>query len=67
MAFPATADVNLNLQDLTLIVQWTTPVGSFGSANANKTRAGEELEFVPRSLRNWTVFKNYVNGLERHR
>ena len=66
MAFPATADVNLQLQSSALTVQWTTPV-SFGSAIATKTRAGEVSALVPRSLRNWTAFKTHVNGLERQR
>ena len=68
IAFPATADVSFDLQDPALTVQWTTPVGSFGgAATAAKTRAGEESEIAPRSLRNWTAFKAYVNGLERRR
>jgi FRG domain len=67
MAFPATADVRLELQDSALTVQWTTPVGSFGRAIATRTRAAEESELLPRSLRNWTAFKTYVNGLERQR
>jgi len=68
-AYPATADVSFDLQGSTLSVQWTTPVGSFGGASAiaTKTRAGEESEIAPRSLRNWTAFKAYVNGLERRR
>ena len=66
-AFPVTADVSFDLQDATLTVQWTTPVGSFGSATATRTRAGEGSEIVSRSLRNWTAFKAYVNGLERQR
>jgi FRG domain len=68
-AYPATADVNFDLQGSTLSVQWTTPVGSFGgaSATATKTHAGEESEIAPRSLRNWAAFKAYVNGLERRR
>jgi hypothetical protein len=66
-AFPATADVSFDLQDATLTVQWTTSVGSSGSATATRTRAGEGSEIVPRSLRNWTAFKAYVNGLERQR
>jgi hypothetical protein len=67
MAFPTTADVSIQLQDSALTVQWATPVGSFGSAIAIKTRAGEVSDLVPRSLRNWTAFKTYVNGLERQR
>jgi FRG domain len=68
-AYPATADVSFDLQGSTLSVQWTTPVGSFGGASAiaPKTRAGEESEIAPRSLRNWAAFKAYVNGLERRR
>jgi hypothetical protein len=66
VAFPATADVSFDLQDSTLTVQWKIPV-SFGAATATKTRAGEESEIVPRSLRNWPAFKAYVNGLERQR
>jgi len=66
-AFPETADVSFDLQDSTLTVQWTTPVGSFGSATATKTRAGEASEIAPLSLRNWAAFKTYVNGLERRR
>lgn len=67
--FPETADVSFELDNSLLSVKWTTSVGTFGGASAiaAKTQTKEDSELAARSLRTWTAFKVYVNGLDRQR
>ena len=67
--FPATADVQLTLQNEGLDVSWKTSIGTFGSvtATAPKTRAGLKSELVPLPINTWDEFKSHVNEAETQR
>jgi FRG domain len=67
--FPATINVEVELQGTSLSVKWNTPVGTAGGGTAitPKTRGGDKSELEPLPVNTWSSFKKYVNGLERKR
>ncbi len=66
--FPATASVHLQLNGQELNVSWTTDIGTKGSANLPRSRAGEASVVVPEAeVTNWSEFKAAVAALERGR
>jgi len=66
--FPATATINLKLNREELEVDWTTDIGSAGSAKLPRTDAGNDSEIVPQAaVTNWNEFKSAVAALERGR
>jgi hypothetical protein len=67
--FPATANVEADLQGTDLLVKWVTPVGSTGGGTAvtPKTRGGDKSDLRPLPVETWDQFKELVNGLERKR
>jgi hypothetical protein len=66
--FPKRADVDLEVNDKTLKVRWKTEIGTVGSAEIPKTRAGEPTEYTPLpDINSWEKFKTFVNPLEHRR
>ncbi len=69
ISFPATADVDIDLNGESLEVGWRTPIGTFGNgvATAPKTRTGLRSALQPQQIGTWDRFKAHVNRLERNR
>lgn len=66
---PETVDIDLALAGDKLSMQWSTPIGTFGSAvaSAPKTRGGSPSDLTPTPVRGWRGFKERVNSLEQKR
>ncbi len=66
--FPTRADVTLDWADEALRATWTTDIGTSGTSEMPKTKAGEPTEYQPLpGVTNWQQFKEYVNSLEHRR
>jgi FRG domain len=65
---PLTAEVTLDLNEDNLVFKWKTPIGTFGTATAPKSRAWLESEVKPlTAVTTWDDFKSYISTLERNR
>jgi hypothetical protein len=66
---PAVVDIDLRLNGDVLSIQWSSSIGTSGSANANatKTRGALPCELVPTRVQGWTGFKRKVNAIEQKR
>jgi hypothetical protein len=66
--FPRRADLELSRTNNSLKVSWETDIGTSGTTEMPKTRAGEPTEIQPLpEVTNWKQFKEYVNCLEFRR
>ncbi len=66
--FPTTATVNLNLNGEGLEINWTTDIGSAGSAKLPRSKAEVASAIIPQAgVTNWGEFKSAVAALERDR
>jgi len=68
IAFPKRAEVDLESDEAAVKIRWKTDIGTFGSADIPKTRAGEPTEYEPLpEIDNWEKFKSFVNNLDHRR
>ena len=68
IVFPVYADVNFDLQDDTLLVDWRTNIETTGSAHIPRTRSSAPTEYLPLpNVTNWAEFKSFVSGLDHRR
>ena len=68
VVIPEHADVSGTWTETTLKMSWTTNIGTQGSCELPRSKAGDASELVPLSeVYDWASFKNYVSGLEGRR
>jgi hypothetical protein len=64
---PAEAEIQCDWDDEHLMVKWSTDIGTAGSADLPRGRAGLASTYEPRPVRTWQQFKEHVVQLEHHR
>jgi hypothetical protein len=68
IVFPQFAEVNFELQDDTLAVDWRTNIETTASARLPRSRASTPTEYQPLpDVTNWAEFKSFVSGLDHRR
>lgn len=61
--FPTNAKVKVKIENQLLNLEWTTDIGTFGSANLPRPRSGEPSALVPLKIATWAQFKEFVSTL----
>jgi hypothetical protein len=68
LQFPRTADVKIGLDSGQLRAEWTTDVGSAGTAVLPPSRATAHSDVIPEGeVKSWSDFKKIVSSLPRER
>jgi hypothetical protein len=67
IAFPESVDCELDMKGDDLVVNWRTPIGTFGSTTAPKSKAKRSSELKPLPIFTWGDFKEFVRTLDRLR
>jgi hypothetical protein len=67
VALPQSADCEIDMKGDELIINWKTPIGTFGSTTAPKTKSKRTSELKPLPISTWEDFKSFVKSLDRTR
>jgi FRG domain len=67
VTFPTEADVTFEWNESSLKVEFTTNIGTFGSAELERSKAGQRSELEPLAILTWKDFKEHVNTLGHYR
>ena len=69
IVLPSTVDIDFHLNGSTLSIQWSSSIGTSGSAIATavKTRGGLPSDLIPTRVQGWNGFKRRMNAVEQKR
>jgi hypothetical protein len=67
VAVPKEAQVKCEWDNQHLSLTWTTDLGTSGSADLPKGRAGQPSTYTPLPIRTWQEFREYVTPLDDYR
>ena len=61
--FPTKAKVKMKVDDQSLSLEWTTDIGTNGSAHLPRPKSNEPSEITPLEITTWSDFKQHVSTL----